>query len=32
MKVKSQESKIDGAYTRMLHTALNISWMDHITN
>ena len=26
------ESKIDGAYTRMLRAALNVSWKDHMTN
>ena len=26
------EEKIDGAYTRMLRTALNRSWKDHPTN
>ena len=26
------EKKIDGAYTRMLRTALNRSWKDHPTN
>ena len=29
---KSTEKQIDGAYTRMLRTALNVSWRDHITN
>ena len=24
--------KVDGAYTRMLHIVLNISWRDHITD
>ena len=24
--------QIDGAYTRMLRTALNVSWRHHITN
>ena len=23
---------VDGAYTRMLSTVLNVSWMDHITD
>ena len=26
------ESKIDGAYTRMLRAALNVSWKEHMTN
>ena len=26
------EKKIDGAYTRMLRAALNVSWKDHLTN
>ena len=25
-------NKIDGAYTRMLRAALNISWKEHLTN
>ena len=25
-------NKIDGAYTRMLRAALNVSWKDHLTN
>ena len=29
---KSTEKQIDGAYARMLRTALNVSWRDHITN
>jgi len=29
---KTVEKKIDGVYTRLLRTALNISWRDHITN
>ena len=29
---KSTEKMIDGAYTRMLRTATNVSWRDHITN
>ena len=29
---KTTEKSIDGAYTRMLRTALNISWREHITN
>ena len=28
---KSTEKKIDGACTRMLRTALNVSWREHIT-
>ena len=28
---KSREKKIDGAYTRTLRTALNVSWREHIT-
>ena len=26
------EKKIDGAYTRMLRAALNVSWKEHLTN
>ena len=26
------ENKLDGAYTRMLRAALNVSWKDHMTN
>ena len=26
------ENKIDGAYTRMLRAALNVSWKEHLTN
>ena len=26
------ENKIDGAYTRMLRAALNVSWKEHMTN
>ena len=26
------ENKLDGAYTRMLRAALNVSWKEHITN
>ena len=29
---KSTEKQIDGAYTRMLRTVLNVSWRDRITN
>ena len=29
---KTTEKLIDGAYIRMLRTALNISWREHITN
>ena len=29
---KNCKKKIDGAYTRMLHVALNKSWRDHTTN
>ena len=29
---KSTEKILDGAYTRLLRSALNISWRDHITN
>ena len=29
---KRTEKQIDGAYTRMLRTALNVYWRDHITN
>ena len=29
---KSTEKSIDGAYTRMLRSALNVSWRDHVTN
>ena len=32
VKTKSTERQNDGAYTRMLRTALNVSWTDHITN
>ena len=28
---KRTEKKIDGAYTRMLRIALNVSWREHIT-
>ena len=28
----STEKQIDGAYTRMLRSAKNFSWRDHITN
>ena len=28
----SLEKKIDGAYTRMLRAALNVSWADRLTN
>ena len=27
-----QEKSLDGAYTRMLRTALNVNWEDHIHN
>ena len=29
---KAEEKSLDGSYTRMLRTALNIRWQDHITN
>ena len=32
MLTKICEKRIDGAYTRMLHVALNKSWKDHPTN
>ena len=28
----TMEKKIDGAYTRMLQAALNVSWREHMTN
>ena len=32
VKTKSTEKQNDGTYTRMLRTALKVSWRDHITN
>ena len=29
---KTTKKIINGAYTRMLRTAMNISWRDHVTN
>ena len=29
---KALKKRLDGTYTRLLRTALNVSWEDHVTN